>query len=337
MNNKMEKPEPQKKIRHEQIRGWGYIPKVPILVSPFFSWPPNLYRMCSWIFKRWLTITENLIILLISFASWTWFHPPISSMKNFSLDWIVVIWFHNLVLLSLIAGLLHWFFYIRKGQANKLKYDSRILQYKGRQFTFGGQVRDNMFWSLSSGVFFWTGYQVLIFWAMSNGYVPILNSTENPLIFVLWFLFTPLWISFHFYWVHRLLHWPPIYKWVHSVHHRNINVGPWSGLSMHPVEHLIFFSSMLIHLIIPTHPLHVLFHVQHQALQAASSHTGYESLLVKNKKTLDLGTFHHQMHHRYFEVNYGTLEIPWDKWFGTFHDGTIHAHEKFKHRRGNKS
>ena len=333
----MEKPKPKKKILHEQIRGWGYIPKVPILVSPFFSWPPNLYRMCSWIFKRWLTITENLIILLISFASWTWFHPPISSMKNFSLEWVVMIWFHNLVLLSVIAGLLHWFFYIRKGQGAKLKYDPRILQYKGKQFTFGGQVRDNMFWSLSSGVFFWTGYQVLIFWAMSNGYAPILNSTKNPLIFVLWFLFTPLWISFHFYWIHRLLHWPPLYKWFHSVHHRNINVGPWSGLSMHPVEHLIFFSSMLIHFIIPTHPLHVLFHVQHQALQAASSHTGYESLLVKNKKTLDLGTFHHQMHHRYFEVNYGTLEIPWDKWFGTFHDGTIHAHEKFKHRRGNKN
>jgi len=104
---------------------------------------------------------------------------------------------------------------------------------------------------------------------------------------------------------------------------------------MHPFEHFIFFSSMLIHLFVPTHPLHILFHVQHQALQAASSHTGYESLLVKDKKALDLGTFHHQMHHRYFEINYGTLEMPWDKWFGTFHDGTLTSHEKLKHRRGN--
>ena len=102
---------------------------------------------------------------------------------------------------------------------------------------------------------------------------------------------------------------------------------------MHPGEHLLFFSSMLIHFAIPTHPLHVLFHIQHQALQAVSSHTGYESLLVKDKKTLDLGTFHHQMHHRYFEVNYGTLEIPWDKWFGTFHDGSIESHKKLRSRR----
>jgi sterol desaturase/sphingolipid hydroxylase (fatty acid hydroxylase superfamily) len=32
--------------------------------------------------------------------------------------------------------------------------------------------------------------------------------------------------------------------------------------------------------------------------------------------------FHHQLHHRYFEVNYGNLDVPWDKLFGSFHDGT---------------
>jgi len=332
----MKKSESPKKSQEDRIKGWNYIPSVPIVVSPFFSWPPDPYRMFSWILKRWLTITENLLILLISLVSWTWFHPRLIDMQNFSLNWVIKIWVHNLLLFILVAGILHWFFYIRQAQGNKLKYDPRNLQYHGKQFTFGGQVRDNMFWSLSSGVFFWTAYEVLIFWAMSNGYAPILDSANHPALFIIWFLLTPLWISFHFYWIHRLLHWRPLYKWFHSVHHRNVNVGPWSGLSMHPFEHLIFFSSMLIHLFIPTHPLHILFHVQHQALQAASSHTGYESLLIKDKKTLDLGTFHHQMHHRYFEINYGTLEIPWDKWFGTFHDGTFASHEKLKHRPGNK-
>ncbi len=42
---------------------------------------------------------------------------------------------------------------------------------------------------------------------------------------------------------------------------------------------------------------------------------------------------HHQMHHRYFECNYGNLEVPWDKWFGSFHDGTETAHEQMKARR----
>ena len=54
----------------------------------------------------------------------------------------------------------------------------------------------------------------------------------------------PLWREVHFYAIHRLIHWPPLYQAVHSLHHRNTNPGPWSGLSMHPVEHLLYFSAV---------------------------------------------------------------------------------------------
>ncbi len=332
----MKKNHISEKAAPKKIAGWGHIPKVPIQVSPFFSWPLKPMVMLFWLWKRWLTITENLVILIIAIISWTFFQPSLDRTKTISLDWVAEIWMRNILLLILVAGILHWFFYMRKIQGNKLRYDTRKLMFHGKQFSFGGQIRDNMFWSLSSGVGFWTAYEILIFWAMGNGYAPLLNPIGNPAFFVFLFLLTPLWISFHFYWIHRLLHYRPFYRLFHSVHHRNVNVGPWSGLSMHPGEHLLFFSSLLIHFIVPTHPLHILFHAQHQALQAVSSHTGYESLLIKDKKTLDLGTFHHQMHHRYFEVNYGTLEVPWDKWFGTFHDGTIEAHYKLKNRQQDK-
>ena len=33
-----------------------------------------------------------------------------------------------------------------------------------------------------------------------------------------------------------------MYKYVHSVHHRNTDIEPFAGLSMHPVEHLYYFS-----------------------------------------------------------------------------------------------
>ena len=102
---------------------------------------------------------------------------------------------------------------------------------------------------------------------------------------------------------------------------------------MHPVEHLLFFSSILIHWILSAHPIHILFHMQHQALTAVTSHAGFEALLVKDRNALALGNFHHQMHHRYFECNYGNLEVPWDKVFGSFHDGTEQSHEQFVKRR----
>jgi sterol desaturase/sphingolipid hydroxylase (fatty acid hydroxylase superfamily) len=28
------------------------------------------------------------------------------------------------------------------------------------------------------------------------------------------------------------------------------------------------------------------------------------------------------LHHRYFECNYGNLDMPWDHLFSTFHDGS---------------
>ena len=142
-----------------------------------------------------------------------------------------------------------------------------------------------------------------------------------------------LWESFYFYWIHRMIHLPFLYKHVHSLHHRNINVGPWSGMSMHPVEHANYLGSVFIHLIVGAHPVHILYHLQYFTLTAVTTHTGFQGLLMKDRNRLNLGTFHHQMHHRYFECNYGGLEMPWDKWFGSFHDGTVEAHQIMQERR----
>lgn len=120
---------------------------------------------------------------------------------------------------------------------------------------------------------------------------------------------------------------------MHSLHHRNINTGPWSGISMHPVEHLIYFSSVLIHFVLPSHPIHVMFHMYLLTLSAICGHSGFEGLLVRNKQRLALGHFHHQLHHRYFECNYGTSEMPWDVWFGSFDDGTPASRARLKQRR----
>ena len=151
--------------------------------------------------------------------------------------------------------------------------------------------------------------------------------------FLLAFLLLPIWSAFHFYWVHRLLHVPLLYRKVHSLHHRNVNIGPWSGLSMHPVEHFLYLSSLCIHWFVASHPIHLIFHIIYQGPGAAITHTGYEDLLIKDKRRLALGTFYHQLHHRYYECNYGNQEMPWDRWFGTFNDGTDEATRLTRERK----
>ncbi len=320
--------------RPKGIEGqWNYMPDVPIQASPFFTWPLEPLRMLRWVADRWFAIAENSILVIVACISWFWFQPSLEITATLSLDWIALLYARNFILLLAVAGGLHLYFYRWKRQEKNLKFDGRELRAKSNGFTFGNQVADNMFWSLGSGVAFWTGYEALMFWAMANGYAPHLAWADNPLWFAVLFFLTPVWISFHFYWIHRWLHWPPLYRLAHALHHRNINVGPWSGLSMHPIEHLLFLSSILIHFLLAAHPLHILFHMQHQALTAATSHTGFEGVLLGDKNRLALGTFHHQMHHRYFECNYGNLEVPWDKWFGSFHDGTDEANQKMMKRR----
>lgn len=47
--------------------------------------------------------------------------------------------------------------------------------------------------------------------------------------------------------------------WVHSVHHKSYNPGPFSGLAMHPVEHLLYYTCTLLCLFYKAHPLHFLY------------------------------------------------------------------------------
>ena len=118
---------------------------------------------------------------------------------------------------------------------------------------------------------------------VANGFVETITFQSNPIQFFLWIFCLPLIRGTHFYFIHRLLHIPFLYKHVHSTHHRNVNTGPWSGISMHPVENIIYQSSPLIHLFIPTDPIIFTLHLIVVTLNPAFTHSGFEQ--IKNKKT----------------------------------------------------
>jgi sterol desaturase/sphingolipid hydroxylase (fatty acid hydroxylase superfamily) len=301
---------------------WNYHPDLPLADPSIFKWPPDPRFLGRWVLRNWLTLSERVMMVVLATLSWLFLYPSLETAKTFAFGWIFPVWLVNLALMTCIAGGLHWFFYVRRGQGKALKFDHRELARGNSLWSFANQVHDNMFWSLGSGVLQVTVFQVLIMWLMANGYAPAISLTSNPILFIAGLVLLPIWSAFHFYWVHRLLHVPFLYKRVHALHHRNVNIGPWSGLSMHPVEHLLYLSSLLIHCVIPSHPIHLFFHVIYLAPGAAMTHTGYEDLLIKDKRKLALGTFYHQLHHRYYECNYGNQEMPWDRWFGTFHDGS---------------
>ena len=301
---------------------WHWQPPTAIQLSPIMDMPPRPVALLKWIASYWLVIGATSLLFVIAWAVFSVLQPELTVMRTLAWGWVLAIWIRNLILLTVIAGALHFWFYIYKGQGNALKYDPRDLARDNGKFWFRDQVKDNMFWSLTSGVTIWTGFEVAYFWAAANGLAPGLEWRQNPVWFALCFLLIPIWSSFHFYLIHRALHWQPLYKLAHGLHHRNINVGPWSGIAMHPIEHLMYFSSITIHFLIPTHPTHVLFHLFVQGINPAFSHSGFDGVMIDEKKRMETGDFFHQLHHRHINCNYGTVEMPWDKVFGTFHDGT---------------
>ncbi|MBL6600572.1 MAG: sterol desaturase family protein, partial [Alphaproteobacteria bacterium] len=106
-------------------------------------------------------------------------------------------------------------------------------------------------------------------------------------------------------------------------------------LSMHPVEHVLYFSGILMHWVVLSHPLHAIFHVQATGLTPALGHVGFDKFLLNGKHELTLGQrYFHFLHHKYFECNYGgDGTVPMDKWFGSLHDGTEESHKLMKERR----
>jgi len=254
-------------------------------------------------------------------------------MATLQANWILQIWARNLAVLTLVVGGLHWTLYARRRQGDSYKFNRR-WPVKGRKYLFGDQVKDNAFWTLTSGGFFLTAYEALTHWAYASGLVDRPDWVSNPAyIFVMATLGVVLWSTIHFWVNHRLLHWEPLYRAAHHLHHRNINPGPWSGISMHPVEHLIYFSLFLLWWVVPVHPVVILMCGFYQGPGPAPSHSGFERVKIIGRWEIPAGDYFHQLHHRYFEVNYGNTQAPIDRAAGTWHDGTLEAHERLKSRR----
>ena len=295
-------------------------PPYPARFPALFDWPPKPGAVLKWLFGfPGLLWPFNLCVFLIAFLTVNYFQPPLEICKDLAPGWIGVIVLRNYLLTLFIFGGLHLAFYTYKLDGIDRKYNPDFQDKPKNQFILGKQLPDNIIRSLVSGVPIWTAYEVLYTWAAANGRIPYLRFQDNPLGFIALFFLVLIIRDTHFYFVHRLIHWGPLFKYVHSVHHLNPNPGPWSGLAMHPVEHLLYFSGTLIHFIIPSHPLHFFFHMQHAAIAPATGHLGFEGPRLKGKPISS--DYYHYLHHKYVTCNFGGDLIPWDRWLGVYFDG----------------
>ena len=317
-------------IEEKSASGWNYQPSEPIKYNPLFDLPPQLGSICRWMIKRWVSVSRFVLFLILAVILTLHFTPSLSLIEDFNFGWFAYLFARNTALLFIVAGTLHLYLHVLKVQGDEYKFLKREMAKNSKKFKFNSQVYDNVFWSVFSGVTVWTFYEAIYWNGVANGFVETITFQSNPIQFFLWIVCLPLIRGTHFYFIHRLLHIPFLYKHVHSTHHRNVNTGPWSGISMHPVENIIYQSSPLIHLFIPTDPIIFTLHLIVVTLNPAFTHSGFEQIKNKKTKILDSADFHHQLHHRYFDCNYGNMDVPLDIWFGTHHDGSEKATKEMR-------
>lgn len=307
-----------------------WTPHRPCGYGPLLSWPTRPLAIAKWFVSDYL-LSMQLLYFGVAAAVWWLATPDVETLRELRPGWIALVLLRNLAIVIAWCGIWHVRLYVRRAQDTRTKYNPKFPG-DSRRFTFGNQTSDNVFWSLASGVPVVTAFEVVGLWLFASGRIPWLRWADHPVWIVVIMLLIPVWREVHFYAIHRLIHVPALYKRVHSLHHRNVNPGPWSGLSMHPLEHVAYFSGMAIHWVVPSHPLHMLFNQFHLLMGPAPGHVGFERVEIA-RTSLDTHGYAHYLHHKHFEVNYADGFVPLDRWFGSFHDGSPEAMERLRARR----
>lgn len=128
-----------------------------------------------------------------------------------------------------------------------------------------------------------------------------------------------------FYWFHRLMHWEPLYRWIHKTHHESRDPTPFTTFHFHPVEAVLEAiagkSIVIVFILMPWHPSVAAIWATGMILFNSIGHLGFEIYpswwhrvpLFSGKTT----AMHHYMHHQRVRGNYGLYFRFWDQLCGT--------------------
>jgi sterol desaturase/sphingolipid hydroxylase (fatty acid hydroxylase superfamily) len=312
-------------------------PNAVLEIAPLWLRPLNLKKILRWTVDYvW---PWNAFHMATALIYWFYVVPDLDTMKTLSWSWAFWLYAVNSAAIFVMYGSIELFYYVRRKQGSRFKYNAKFpAEQPSDVFWFKSQNIDNFIRTFLSGITMWTAVEVLLLWAFANGYAPWIGWSENPIYLAALVLVAPAIHEVHFFIIHRAIHWPPLYKYIHSVHHNSVNPSPWSSLSMHPVETFIYHADAFWHLIIPSNPIVALFQLHMAGFGAVNGHIGFDKLEITKGSSVDSHAYAHYLHHKYFEVNYGGDGlVPLDKWFGTWHDGSAEGEAqmdaRFKKKR----
>jgi sterol desaturase/sphingolipid hydroxylase (fatty acid hydroxylase superfamily) len=223
-----------------------------------------------------------------------------------------------------------WFYYLYYVRPDPAKEQQRIQQRRPTP----GQIQRELKLSLLTILVF-AVMATALFQLYKQGMTAIYRNIHDypmyylPISFVLCLVIHDT----YFYWTHRLMHLPSLFKYVHAGHHRSIAPTPWAIFAFQPLEAVIqFFGISLIVVLLPLHPLVLLLFLSYDTLVNTAGHTGYEMVPQAASKHWLFKWFntvtHHDNHHTNLRKNFAVFFTFWDWRMGTLLD------ERMRHPSG---
>lgn len=235
---------------------------------------------------------------------------------------VQLVWVYSFLMLLtryfLIAGAAYWCIYFI--------FNKRLSVKKIQQrFVPNNKIINEIIASVFSFIIF-AAFMTLIVYLQELGLTKIYTdfSQHSWWYAVLSFVALLFIHDTYFYWMHRLMHLPVLFKHIHLHHHKSVTPTPWTAFSFHPVEAILEFAFIIpVVFILPLHPVVLMIFAFAMTAMNVLGHIGYE-LFPKNFLQQPLGklfntTTHHDMHHHYNKYNYGLYFNFWDLIMRTNH------------------
>jgi sterol desaturase/sphingolipid hydroxylase (fatty acid hydroxylase superfamily) len=235
------------------------------------------------------------------------------------------LWFliATLIIFLVVAGR----YFVAAGLFYAIFYLWYPQKWKQRKINSGrfkkDQFRKEVKWSCITAIIFAvSGTITAILW--QKGFTKVyLNTTDFPLLWLpLSLVISLLLHETYYYWLHRWMHHPKIFRIVHKVHHDSNITSPWTAFSFHPIEALlqaVFLPALL--LILPMHLYVLIIQLTIMTVSSVINHLDIEIYPKQFHKYFLtrclIGATHHSLHHKQFKYNYGLYFTFWDKLRGT--------------------
>lgn len=142
----------------------------------------------------------------------------------------------------------------------------------------------------------------------------------------------------YFYWTHRLMHHPSLFKRIHLLHHKSVSPSPWTSYSFHFLEAIVEGSvTVVLAFVLPMHPLAIALFILSGFLINVYGHLGYEIMPLGLRKSflfeiINTST-HHNLHHSKFKGNYGLYFRVWDRLMGTENPDYVRQYDQIQAQR----